>query len=113
MEEAEDTPESVSNAVQSAAEAIEAIEQDLARTRMPRWPRTLYSRLTSLYGTIGGFTEAPGPSQMERLEALATELNGYLENLNTFIDEEIPSLNQTIRQGNVPRIIPAQRVDLP
>ena len=113
VEEAEDTPESVTSVVESAAEKIEELEQNLARTRQQRRPRTLYSRITRLYSAIGGYTEAPGPSLQGRVDALSKELNGFLEGLNKFIDEEIPNVNQAIQQGNIPRITPRQRVELP
>lgn len=113
VEKAEDTPESVTSAVDSAAQKIEELEQKLARTSPQRWPRTLYSRITRLNSAIDGYTEAPGPKHKQNLDALSKELTDLLESLNKFIDEEIPNVNRTIQQSNMPRIIPRQRVELP
>jgi hypothetical protein len=114
----QDPPEAVTTAVDGFVEKIDDLEEKLSRSGglgRVRWPnqRALYSRLTRLYGTLNGYTEAPSAAHREHIDAYTAELRALLDQLNAVIDEDVPSLNRVLQENAVPRILSGSRVGLP
>jgi hypothetical protein len=112
------SPEAVTTAVDTFAGTIENLTKKLSRdgglgrVRYPQ-QRPLFSRLTRLYGRLNGYTEAPSAAHRERIDAYSAELRVLLEQLNTVIAADVPSLNGVLRDHDVPRIVSGTRMELP
>jgi hypothetical protein len=114
----QEPPETVTTAVGGFAEKVDDMEKKLSRDgglgriRYPQ-QRPLYSRLTRLYGTLNGYTEAPSAAHREHIDAYSGELRGLLDQLNEVITEDVANLNRILQENAVPRITSGSRVDLP
>jgi len=118
-------PEAVTAATKSLTEKVDQLEGKLSRTGgrqtplgaagpPPRGtPTPLYVRLNRLYGGLESYSEAPSQEQLERIEGLSREARGLVAQLNTVIDEEVPSLNRLMNQNSVPQLQPGKRVEVP
>ena len=63
-----------------------------------------------MFGSLDGYTAAPGADQLARLDALSKELKTLVDQLNKLIEEGIPNLNKQMRDGGVPFLNPGRPV---
>ena len=62
--------------------------------------------------TLDAYTEAPSADRQIQIDALASELNDLLSELNQVIDEDLANLHRMIQENNIPRI-QVERAELP
>lgn len=109
----------VTDAVKSIADQVDEIQTKIvpvfdqsgnAGPPLPDAPRPIMGRIGQLFGSLDGYTAAPGADQLARLDALSKELKTLVDQLNKLIEEGIPNLNKQMRDGGVPFLNPGRPV---
>jgi hypothetical protein len=115
-------PEAVNAEVKAVGDKLEQLQRSLvpvfdgsgsAGPALPGTPRPLIGRLGQLFNALDGYTAAPTPEQLTRIEGMTKELTTIIADLNKMIEESIPNLNNKIREGGVSFINPGQKVEPP
>jgi photosystem II stability/assembly factor-like uncharacterized protein len=70
----------------------------------------LIDRLGGLFFTIDG-NAAPTPSQMIYYGELQTEFKQKLDEVNRFITQTVPQMNDTLKKYNAPLLVPGKPID--
>jgi photosystem II stability/assembly factor-like uncharacterized protein len=73
----------------------------------------LSEKTGGLFFGIDGVNAAPTPAQREYVAELQTEFPQKLGEVNKFIKETVPSMNETLRRFNAPTIIVGKPIELP
>ncbi|MCA1814883.1 MAG: glycosyl hydrolase [Acidobacteria bacterium] len=71
----------------------------------------LIDRLGGLFFTIDGANAAPTRSQETYYGELQTEFKQKLDEVNRFITQTVPQMNETLRRFNAPQLIPGKPID--
>jgi hypothetical protein len=71
----------------------------------------LIDRLGGLFFTIEGANAAPTPSQQNYYGELQTEFKQKLEEVNRFISQAVPQMNETLKKYNAPPVVPGKPID--
>ncbi len=71
----------------------------------------LSEKLTSLFFSIQGVNAAPTPAQKEFFEELKPEFQTRLAEVNKFLSDEAPKLNETLRKNNAPTVIVGKAIE--
>jgi hypothetical protein len=71
----------------------------------------LSDRLGGLFFTIDGANAAPTPSQMTYYGELQTEFKQKLDEVNRFITQTVPQMNDTLKKYNAPLLVPGKPID--
>jgi len=69
-------------------------------------------RVISLLGNLGGFPYPPTATDLLQLEGLEVAVDGYVQRVNSIIEEDIPALNQTLEAHKVKPIKTPKKVVL-
>ena len=102
-----EVPDAVSSLVESTREHVDDLEARLARSGGfgGATPRPLSSRMTRVYRNLASYTESPNAFQLQRVESYNRELEDLVLELNQLIANEIATLNSTIDQQGIQRIV--------
>ncbi|MGH9944317.1 MAG: WD40/YVTN/BNR-like repeat-containing protein [Pyrinomonadaceae bacterium] len=73
----------------------------------------LADRLGGLFFAVDGTNAAPTPAQREAFALLQTEFRERMPEVNRFIAETIPQLNDALRKANAPTLIPGKPIEAP
>ena len=104
-----DAPDAVTSAYEAARDRIAEVERRLSRSEGRRGfggggQRPLFQRITRLYRSIDGYTEAPSAKRRAQVDAMSSELTERTDALSSVVGGEIAALNRAIEEHNVPRI---------
>jgi photosystem II stability/assembly factor-like uncharacterized protein len=69
-------------------------------------------RITDLVSNLGGFPFPPTSTDLLQLRELEAAMESYVERVNTFIEEDIPVLNQTLKAHGLKPIKPPKKVPI-
>jgi len=108
-------PQSVLEALKPVAKEIEDIRTELLGDPKSGFEGARFSvggRLRGLYRTIGGYTGAPSERQLRQIEEDSARLKALVERINKIIDQDIPQLNKTLNENNIPHLIPVQKIKM-
>jgi photosystem II stability/assembly factor-like uncharacterized protein len=115
--------QTISTAVKAVADQIDDIQRKLvpgsegplgsAGPALPGAPRPLVGRIGQLAGGLDGYTAAPTPAQLEKIDELSKELKAVIEQLNKVIEDGVPNLNKQMRDSGAPFVTPGQRITPP
>jgi photosystem II stability/assembly factor-like uncharacterized protein len=78
----------------------------------PRGPRLL-ERISSLFSGVDGPNAAPTPYQREYFGEIQTEFRQKVGDVNAFIEQTVPKLNETLRRYNAPTVVPGKPIEVP
>jgi len=116
--EVKKTLKKVSGVPEEISREIEASTKELAdvKTKLLGDPTRGFSgmrfsvrgALFMLGREIGGYTEAPSPRQLERIEGKKGELKELIQRINKVIQEDIPRLNRMLNENNIPHLFPGK-----
>jgi photosystem II stability/assembly factor-like uncharacterized protein len=73
----------------------------------------LVDRLGQLLGSIDRVLAAPTPYQLEHFAELKAEFLKDIGDVNTFIDRQIPEINDLLKKSNAGAIMPGKAIDIP
>lgn len=116
LRETEEKPApDVTKALSNTSKKIKELKGELNRESEVNWSEgnKLLEDLRSLLGDIQGPFRAPTPYQMEFFNELKKEFTEKMEKVNAFFEKELPALNETLKQNNLPLIVPGKPVNLP
>jgi DNA-binding MurR/RpiR family transcriptional regulator len=65
----------------------------------------LSEKLSSLFSSVQGVNAAPTPAQKEFFDELQQEFQSKMPEVNKFLNEQMPKLNETLRKNNAPTVI--------
>lgn len=111
-----DAPADLTKSIADFKKQVDTLTNSIANpqgeARASNRPR-LSERLGSLFSDIDGVNAAPTPAQREYFAELQTEFPKKLGEVNRFIDETIPKMNETLRRYDAPTIIAGKLIELP
>ena len=92
-------------AVDSLSARLDSLRESLARgdSERPRSEAAL-ARIQGLYGQIARSTNAPTAAQAEWAETFERELEAVLEDVASVTTEDVPRLNERIKEAGVPAV---------
>ena len=108
-------PAAVSEALKAFQAGLDAIRTELQgdpAAGSAGMAASLRNRMTLLSRDIAAVLAAPTPAQLKDIQAVAGRLKALGEGLNRLIDEEIPKLNKTLNENNIPHLVPVPRIKL-
>jgi hypothetical protein len=70
-------------------------------------------QLQGLFFTIAGGNFAPTPAQRDYFGELQTEFPTRMKEVNQFLSETVPKMNETLKKYNAPTLITGKLIDLP
>jgi hypothetical protein len=65
----------------------------------------LSEKLSSLFSSVQGVNAAPTAAQKEFFDELQQEFQAKMPEVNRFLNEEMPKLNETLRKNNASTVI--------
>ncbi|MDQ3257448.1 MAG: hypothetical protein M3R15_26780 [Acidobacteriota bacterium] len=111
-----DPPKELTATVTDHLKQIEALQSKLARPDEGlgiSGRESLASRLGGLFFSMDGTNAAPTPYQREYFNELQTDFRAKLEEVNRFINQTVPQLNETLRRSGAPTVAAGKPIELP
>ncbi|MDQ3648714.1 MAG: hypothetical protein M3458_00255 [Acidobacteriota bacterium] len=111
-----DPPKELTATVTDHLKQIEALQSKLARSDEGlgiSGRESLASRLGGLFFSMDGTNAAPTPYQREYFNELQTDFRAKLEEVNRFINQTVPQLNETLRRSGAPTVAAGKPIELP
>ncbi|HKY05137.1 MAG TPA: hypothetical protein VJQ56_09610, partial [Blastocatellia bacterium] len=112
-----DAPKELTAAITDHTKQVEKLQDRLARRRTPTLGfgggSELADRLGGLFFTIDGVNAAPTGPQREEFAVLQSEFNEKMAEVNRFLNQTVPQLNETLRRHNAPTVIAGKPIELP
>ncbi|MBA3713398.1 MAG: hypothetical protein H0W76_13270 [Pyrinomonadaceae bacterium] len=109
-------PKELTAAVTDHLKQIEALQNKLGRSDEGlgiSGRESLASRLGGLFFSMDGTNAAPTPYQREYFNELQTDFRAKLEEVNRFINQTVPQLNETLRRSGAPTVAAGKAIELP
>ena len=109
-------PKELTAAVTDHLKQIEALQNKLGRSDEGlgiSGRESLASRLGGLFFSMDGTNAAPTPYQREYFNELQTDFRAKLEEVNRFINQTVPQLNETLRRSGAPTVAAGKVIELP
>lgn len=96
---------------------VEALSDKLGRRPGPAMglagsPKII-DRIGGLFGTIDGSNAAPTPAMREAFDEVRAAFPGHLNEVNKFITDTVPQMNEALRRQNLPTIIAGKTIEVP
>jgi photosystem II stability/assembly factor-like uncharacterized protein len=112
-----DAPKELTTAISDNLKQVNELTLKLASESgeglgLRRTPQ-LSEKLTSLLSSIQGVNAAPTAAQRDFFNELQTEFQTKIAEVNRFLNEQIPRLNDTLRKNNAPTVLGGKAVELP
>ncbi len=95
-----------------ASRRVDDIRKKIVATKeggMITGEERLREYMTELYGNVVYYEGKPSQTQIERTEALGKELNDVATEFDTWVANELPGLNATLREQKLDEITPLTR----
>ena len=73
----------------------------------------MVERLGSLFFSVDATNAAPTPAQREFFGELQTEFRQKTDEVNKFLAETVPQLNETLRRLGAPTLMTGKPIELP
>lgn len=73
----------------------------------------LSEKLSSLFSSIQGVNAAPTFAQKEFYDELQPEFQAKMPEVNKFLNEQMPKLNETLRKNNAPIVVVGKAIEMP
>ncbi|HZB44803.1 MAG TPA: hypothetical protein VE360_06150, partial [Pyrinomonadaceae bacterium] len=73
----------------------------------------LVNRIGGLFFTIDGANAAPTPAQRELYADVQKEFDTKIAEVNKFLGDAVPELNETLRRFNAPTLMTGKPIELP
>jgi hypothetical protein len=73
----------------------------------------LADRIGGLFFTIDAVNAAPTPAQQTYFGEIQTEFRQKTDEVNRFISQTVPQMNETLKRFNAPQLIPGKPVEPP
>jgi hypothetical protein len=73
----------------------------------------LSEKLASLFSSVQGVNAAPTPAQKEFFDELQQEFQSKIPEVNRFLNEQMPKLNETLRKNNASTVIVGRAIETP
>jgi photosystem II stability/assembly factor-like uncharacterized protein len=73
----------------------------------------LSEKLSSLLSSVQGVNAAPTPAQREFFDELQQEFQSKMPEVNKFLNEQMPKLNETLRKNNASTVIVGRAIEMP
>ncbi len=112
-----DAPKELSNAVSDHLKQTDALIGKLAGAQQQglgyRGTSQLSEKLSSLFFSIQGVNAAPTSAQKEFFNELQPEFQSKLAEVNKFLSEQMPKLNDKLKGGNAPTVIFNRPIETP
>jgi photosystem II stability/assembly factor-like uncharacterized protein len=112
-----DAPQELTRALADHAKQVDEILGKLARPRQEELGvsggRQVNEQLSGLFFAIDGVNAAPTPYQREYLTEVQAEFQSRMNDVNAFISQAIPRLNETLRRHNAPTVVAGKPIDVP
>jgi predicted transglutaminase-like cysteine proteinase len=111
-----DAPDELTKAITGYKKQVDTLMSSLARPQGEGGiggGSKLSEKLGTLFFEIDGVNAAPTPAQKESFAELQTEFQQRLNEVNRFVNETVPKMNDTLRRFNAPTIIAGKPIELP
>jgi photosystem II stability/assembly factor-like uncharacterized protein len=111
-----DAPEEAKKAIADYKKQIDALSETLSRPEGGlgfSGRAQLLDRTGGLFFAIDGVNAAPTPAQRRLLDDVRAEFQKKMEEVNRFITQSVPQMNETLRRHNLPQLIAGKPVDIP
>ncbi|HWP42786.1 MAG TPA: hypothetical protein VNO14_06100, partial [Blastocatellia bacterium] len=109
-------PEELTRAISDHTKQVDGLLEGIVREQgglgLAGLPR-LSDKLGGLFSTIEGVNAAPTPAQREAFNEVQSEFREKIAEVNRYINESVPKLNETLRKHNAPTVIAGKPVDIP
>jgi hypothetical protein len=111
-----DPPAELTKAISDNVKQVDGLIEKLARGEgglgLGGSPR-LNDHLGNIFFSIEGANAAPTPPQRELFNEVQSEFRERIAEVNRFINESVPRLNETLKKHNAPTVIAGKPVDIP
>jgi len=111
-----DAPPELTGAIGDHLKRVEGLQNGLASQREGlgyRGRSQLVEKLSSLFGAIEGANAAPTPAMKEFYIELQPEFRAKTEEVNKYLREGVPQLNEVLRKQGAPTVVAGKPVELP
>jgi photosystem II stability/assembly factor-like uncharacterized protein len=111
-----DAPAELTKALEDYKKQVDTLQNTIARPAdAPGFGggARLSEQLGGLFFSIEGVNAAPTPAQREYFEELQAEFPKKMAEVNKFITQTVPQMNETLRRYNAPTLVAGKPVELP
>ncbi|HXG64617.1 MAG TPA: hypothetical protein VNO70_05890, partial [Blastocatellia bacterium] len=110
-------PADLTKALSEHGKQVEALQGKLSAPRRQELGFSGRAQVADMLGglmsAIDGVNAAPTPAQKAYFKELQTELNERMSEVNKFITQTVPQLNEVLRKHDAPTVIPGKAVEMP
>jgi hypothetical protein len=111
-----DAPEEAKKAIADYKKQIDALSETLSRPEGGlgfSGRAQLLDRTGGLFFAIDGVNAAPTPAQRRLFDEVRAEFQKKMEEVNRFITQSVPQMNETLRRQNLPQLIAGKPIEIP
>jgi hypothetical protein len=111
-----DAPEEAKKSIADYKKQIDAISETLSRPEGGlgfSGRAQLLDRTGGLFFAIDGVNAAPTPAQSRLFDEVRAEFQKKMEEVNRFITQSVPQMNETLRRQNLPQLIAGKPIEVP
>ncbi|HEX7314101.1 MAG TPA: hypothetical protein VF297_09265 [Pyrinomonadaceae bacterium] len=113
---AADVPKDLTDRLAAQKKRVEELQNKLAQPEGGlgfAGSAQLVDRIGSLFFTLDGTNAAPTPAARELYAELQKEFNEKLGEVNTFLNDAVPQLNDALRRTGAPTLMTGKPIELP
>ncbi len=111
-----DAPQALLTAITEHVKQIDSLQKSLTSPQEGlgfRGRSQLIEKLNSLFSSIDGVNAAPTPAQKEFYAEVQTEFRAKMEEVNKFLNQAVPKLNEALRKQGAPTVLAGKSIELP
>jgi hypothetical protein len=111
-----DAPRELTNTITEHLKQVEALQNRLSAPQEGlgfRGQSQLAEKIGSLFSSIDGVNAAPTPAQREFFADIQLEFRARMDEVNKFINQTVPQLNDALRRHSAPTVIAGKPIELP
>ena len=111
-----DAPKELTTGLDERVKEIDALQSKLSRQEGGLGfggQSGIGDSLGSLFYAIDGVNAAPTPYIAEAFRGLQAKFKERLEEVNRFVTQTVPQVNETLRKNNAPQIVTGKPIELP
>jgi photosystem II stability/assembly factor-like uncharacterized protein len=111
-----DAPEDAKKAIADYKKQIDTISETLSRPEGGlgfSGRAQLLDRTGSLFFAIDGVNAAPTSAQRRLFDEVQAEFQKKMQEVNRFITQSVPQMNETLRRQNLPQLIAGKPIEIP
>ena len=111
-----DASKDLEKAISDQLKQVESLQNSLARSEAGLGfggRAEIADKLGNFFSMVDGVNAAPTPYQVAYFDELQKTFREKMDDMNKFVSQTIPQLNETLRKANAPIVVAGKPIEVP